>query len=804
MPPLVSIIVPCYNEQATIRMLLDALYAQSYPRQLMEVVISDGMSTDRTRKLIEDFQRDHPDLLVRLLDNRRRLIPAGLNQAAVAARGEFIVRLDAHSMPHPEYVSRCWEARCTGLGDNVGGVWEIRPGGQHWQARSIAAAASHPLGVGDARYRLGGSAQVVDTVPFGAFRSSLVKQIGGFDETLPTNEDYEFNVRVRQEGGRVYLDPTIRSTYIARQSFGALAGQYWRYGYWKARMLRRYPETFRWRQLAGGFVLSFLILGVLALGFNWARWLLAIEILLYGLALALAGFQAARKKRDAAMLLGVPLAIGTMHFAWGTAFLWSLIGMVIPHQVQKSKSWRLHPRERRTLLVFGDLVVAGLALVVALWFWASAAEWLGPSIEFLKERPPAWFYFLPFFWLILLVELYDVRRAGDWRQTLQGVATAALIGLVLYLLLYFFFTNPPKSQLPRRGVAGFLVAVSLLTLAWRFLYIRIFIAPTFMRRVLLVGGGKGGQAFLKIANDLWPPPFYLVGIIDDDPEKIGTFFENYQVLAGSDYLLEIISRENISDLIVAISGEMQGSTFQTLLDAQELGVEISRMPVVYEELLGRVPIRLLEADWILRSFVDQSRVSFFYEFAKRLIDVLGGLIGVLIFLVLAPFVSLGILIDSGRPIFYTQTRSGRNARHYKILKYRTMRVDAEADGIPQWAREDDERATRFGRFLRKTHLDELPQFINVVRGEMSLVGPRAERPELEAVFQKNVPFYRARLLVKPGITGWAQINFGYAANIEEIVTKLEYDLYYIKHRNLLMDFLVLLRTPARVIGFRGQ
>src|SRR4030067_335940 len=191
-----------------------------------------------------------------------------------------------------------------------------------------------------------------------------------------------------------------------------------------------------------------------------------------------------------------------------------------------------------------------------------------------------------------------------------------------------------------------------------------------MRRVLLVGGGKGGQASLKIANDLWPPPFYLVGIIDDDPEKIGTFFENYQVLAGSDYLLEIISRENISDLIVAISGEMQGSTFQTLLDAQELGVEISRMPVVYEDLLGRVPIRLLEADWILRSFVDQSRASFFYEFSKRLIDILGGLIGVLVFMLMLPFISLGILIDNGRPIFYTQTRSGRNARHYNILKFR--------------------------------------------------------------------------------------------------------------------------------------
>jgi lipopolysaccharide/colanic/teichoic acid biosynthesis glycosyltransferase len=133
-----------------------------------------------------------------------------------------------------------------------------------------------------------------------------------------------------------------------------------------------------------------------------------------------------------------------------------------------------------------------------------------------------------------------------------------------------------------------------------------------------------------------------------------------------------------------------------------------------------------------------------------------------------------------------------------------MRKDAEPDGTPQWAKEDDERATRVGRILRRTHLDELPQFLNVLRGEMSLVGPRAERPELVEMFQQHVPFYRARLLVKPGMTGWAQINFGYASTIDETVVKLEYDLYYIKHRGLLVDSMILLRTPSTVLGFRGQ
>jgi len=162
------------------------------------------------------------------------------------------------------------------------------------------------------------------------------------------------------------------------------------------------------------------------------------------------------------------------------------------------------------------------------------------------------------------------------------------------------------------------------------------------------------------------------------------------------------------------------------------------------------------------------------------------------------------MVDDGWPVFYLQTRLGKGGKPYEIIKFRTMIKDAEADGKPRWATEDDERATRVGKILRKTRLDEWPQFINVLRGEMSLVGPRSERPKLVEHFQRHVPFYRARLLVKPGITGWAQVNFSYAASIEETIIKLEYDLYYIKHRNLWMDLIILLRTPGTMFGMRGQ
>ncbi|MBI5946274.1 MAG: glycosyltransferase family 2 protein [Chloroflexi bacterium] len=326
MPPFVSIIVPCYNEETTIRHLLDSVFAQTYPRAQMELIISDGMSTDRTRDVIADFQKEHTDLNVRVVNNSARTIPSGLNQAIRESRGEIIVRLDAHSMPIPEYVERCVSAHESNRGDNVGGVWEIRAGAETWAAESISFAAAHPLGVGDAMYRLNAKAGAVDTVPFGSFRRTLIERIGAFDESLLVNEDYEFNTRVRESGGTVWLDPAIRSVYFSRSTFGKLAVQYWRYGYWKLKMLKRYPHTLRWRQaLPPLFVLSLMVLIVLSLFVVLARYILAAQLLMYLSALGLAGLKVAAEKGKGYLFIGLPFSILTMHFSWGAGFLWSFL-----------------------------------------------------------------------------------------------------------------------------------------------------------------------------------------------------------------------------------------------------------------------------------------------------------------------------------------------------------------------------------------------------------------------------------------------------------------------------------------------
>jgi succinoglycan biosynthesis protein ExoA len=321
----VSIIIPCYNEQARIGSLLEAISAQTYPDEDLEVIIADGMSTDGTREVVKQYSRAHPGLLLRLIENPKRSIPSAINAAVAAAQGEIILRLDGHSQPYPDYVERCIRDLQEDLGENVGGVWEIRPAAEGWVARSIAVAASHPLGVGDALYRHATNPAYVDTVPFGCFRRDLFLQMGGFDEQLLTNEDYDFNARIRQRGGRIWLDPQIRSIYYARETLGALARQYWRYGYWKFRMLRRLPSTLRWRQaLPPILVLSLL----LELVFSWVtpiRWIFIVELTIYLFALLAAGIFAAYRRHSISLIIGLPLAIGCMHLSWGTGFIWSMI-----------------------------------------------------------------------------------------------------------------------------------------------------------------------------------------------------------------------------------------------------------------------------------------------------------------------------------------------------------------------------------------------------------------------------------------------------------------------------------------------
>lgn len=324
--PRVSVVIPCYNEERFIGQVLENLSRQYSGAGQFEIIVVDGMSTDNTRGVLAQFLLEHPNVEVRLVNNPERAIPSALNLGIAAAQGDVIVRMDAHSIPSPDYIQRAVELlRRRPEVAVVGMPWRIRPGAATLTARAIALAVAHPFGIGDAKYRVAteeSASEFVDTVPFGVFAKKLWQELGGFNEELLANEDYDFNYRVRQRGGRVLLDTSGHCAYFARATFGALARQYFRYGLWKAQMVKLHPRSIKLRQLvAPVFVLSVICLTLLGWWLKPARWLLAAVFAAYALLAFAAALQLLRRDKDARLLLLIPASFLLVHLAWGVGFL---------------------------------------------------------------------------------------------------------------------------------------------------------------------------------------------------------------------------------------------------------------------------------------------------------------------------------------------------------------------------------------------------------------------------------------------------------------------------------------------------
>jgi lipopolysaccharide/colanic/teichoic acid biosynthesis glycosyltransferase len=244
--------------------------------------------------------------------------------------------------------------------------------------------------------------------------------------------------------------------------------------------------------------------------------------------------------------------------------------------------------------------------------------------------------------------------------------------------------------------------------------------------------------------------------------------------------------------------------FRALLDVQELGILVTPMQLLYEQITGRVPIEFIGDSWYVTLPLRHASTGGVYPFFNRIFDLAFSLIGVMGLGVILPFIWLAMRFDSPGPMFYSQERVGQGGRTFRVWKIRTMVVDAEKGGKAIWATKNDPRITRLGKLLRKLHLDEAPQFFSILRGEMSVVGPRPERPEFVAQLEKKIPFYRLRHAVKPGMAGWAILHAGYVDSEDDARLRVEYDLYYIKHQSIWFDLWILIRMFGHVLAFKGQ
>lgn len=474
---------------------------------------------------------------------------------------------------------------------------------------------------------------------------------------------------------------------------------------------------------------------------------------------------------------------------------------------------RLEISERRLLLRLGDLALTIAAVFSALWLWARLAQ-LPLDLGLLQEQW-TWVALIGLGWPVWLslADMYNLRLVARAGPSVRRVMLGGVVMLFAYLLLFFITSRslvtgalagietgaPPLRLAP--GLA--IVASMALIMTWRLLYIRVLGGPHARRRLLILGAGQAGAALSHVILKGHSPYYDIVGYVDDGTLQHQAPAGPIPVLGSVAQLAEVIWQQRVDEIVIA-SNEVGGDILQVLMDCYEHGIAITPMPLLYERLTGKIAVEHVGSQWYVALPLQPRQARTAEEALKRLFDIAGGLVLALVLLALLPFVAAAIRLDTPGPIFYPQERVGRRGRRFTVYKFRSMVRDAERAGEAQWAVKADPRVTRVGRWLRRTRLDELPQALNVLRGEMSMIGPRPERPEFVDMLQDNIPFYRARLAAKPGLTGWAQINYGYGDSVEAALSKLQYDLYYLKHQSFWFDLLILARTVHVVLLMKGQ
>jgi exopolysaccharide biosynthesis polyprenyl glycosylphosphotransferase len=463
--------------------------------------------------------------------------------------------------------------------------------------------------------------------------------------------------------------------------------------------------------------------------------------------------------------------------------------------------------ERRLLLWLVDVLAlnAGLLLALALRFgYAFSWRTLGAAPVYFLLLTALWFAWALFF------DCYELPATADASHSAWRTGRAGLVTALCYLAIPYLTPQFPTSRL---SAFLFLGLATVSVPAWRVLYAAVFVQPAFERRVLIVGAGLSGAELARVlaatpgrGNPYAGSGYQAVGFVDDDPAKVGTQVAGLPVLGNRHDLRRLGDECKVDMVVVAIThpGEIHPELLQGLLDCREQGLSLLPMTALYEQLTGRVAVGHVGGNLHLVLPLQDSATRRPFEAFKRLADLGAAVVGLITVVLIAPWVAVANGLWSPGPLFYRQTRIGRGGQPFQMLKFRSMISAAEAECGAVWASEDDPRVTPAGRVLRRMRLDELPQMWNVLKGEMSLVGPRPERPEFVASLAAQVPFYQARHAVRPGVTGWAQVRYPYGSSVEDARVKLEYDLYYIKHQGLYLELSILAKTAAVMLGLSGR
>ncbi|HKY06111.1 MAG TPA: TIGR03013 family XrtA/PEP-CTERM system glycosyltransferase [Blastocatellia bacterium] len=400
-----------------------------------------------------------------------------------------------------------------------------------------------------------------------------------------------------------------------------------------------------------------------------------------------------------------------------------------------------------------------------------------------------------------LFDLYDLPATRSYRRVLINLAKS--LGAATVLLSILFYAVPTMEL--GRGVFLVKLAIAFITIAlWRIVVAWSQGHPQIgiRERVMILGSGEQAVEIARATLERHNAGFHVVGFVDNRPELVGKSLINPSVLGLTENITELVEAHHVDRIVVAVEDRRGKFPTEELLNLTLSGrVAVEESACYYERLTGKIATEMLRPSWLI--FSRGSRFSDVAHHLRRAINVMLAALGFALSLPIMAIVAVAVKLDSAGPIFYTQERVGKNGRRFKIIKFRSMTAGAERSSGPVWAEASDPRVTRVGRIIRKLRLDELPQFVNILRGDMNFVGPRPERPVFVDRLSADIPYYTQRHLVKPGLTGWAQIKFPYGSSVEDSIEKLRYDLYYIKNQSFRLDAIIIFETVKTVLFGRG-
>jgi len=441
---------------------------------------------------------------------------------------------------------------------------------------------------------------------------------------------------------------------------------------------------------------------------------------------------------------------------------------------------------KKIILLLGDIIIlyASLGLALFLRYWPDFSYTI-----FQKHLVPFTLVYLTWLLIFYIGGLYDLSLAKNTLLFYSILLRSIIIWVAV--AISFFYLIPLYGITPKTNLAIDILILTLLLYVWRQLFNYLIKSPALLNNVLIIGRNKEAEQLIRHVKGNPQLGYYIKKIISEkDTDSVFN-------------LIEIVIKEKIQTIVTIPDPRHDNTLVRNLYHCLPLKITLFNLPTFYERISGKVPVSVIEEFWFLENLMDSQKNV--YETFKRIFDLLFGLALGIASLFLYPFIALAVKLDSSGPIFYQQKRVGQDSRIFQIVKFRSMVENAEKDGA-KWAQKNDPRITRVGNFLRKTRLDELPQLWNVIKGEMSFVGPRPERPEF--VFgtnmERQIPFYQIRHLVKPGLTGWAQINFDYGSSLEDTIEKLQYDFYYLKNRSFVLDLAIILKTIKIILSGGGR